>query len=472
MQRTRILSSVFLGLLTTLTATSRAGATCTCPSTVDVECRPVAASSLSYSDKADDTKDKLSYTVKGAQGPSTFPGLGNPSTSDSACLCMYNNGSLIQLAQVPASGTCGGAPCWTLKPDKAWRFKDTTGAHDGVTRLALTFKAAGPSSGAALTAKGVEVADLSLPLSGPVAVQLRTGYEQCVGAEMQIVSQDAVKGKLKLKQKLNGPYPACDDSTQNGFETGVDCGGPCAPCVSCSNGIQDGDETALDCGGSCPACAWCSNGIEDGDETGIDCGGSCSPCTSCRDGIQNGAETGVDCGGGACPLCPTGVSKRIFVGLHYTAPMLSNIAQIDTHCTELAQGLDPTAGTFYAWLCTNESNDPDSRFTKYSDPYVRFDGGLVIASGGWNQLTGGDPLDNPIESTFAAAGPHVWTGTTTAGECGASLASPPENCEAWTTDSSGTQAMYGISTLAGGGSWNAHSTTTCDSYYAVYCVEQ
>jgi hypothetical protein len=76
-----------------------------------------------------------------------------------------------------------------------------------------------------------------------------------------------------------GPAPTCDDGVQNGDETGVDCGGSCAPCVTCDDGIQNGDETGIDCGGSCPdACATCDDGIQNGDETGIDCGGSCAPC--------------------------------------------------------------------------------------------------------------------------------------------------------------------------------------------------
>jgi len=52
--------------------------------------------------------------------------------------------------------------------------------------------------------------------------------------------------------------------------------------------------------------ASCFNGIQDGDETGVDCGGSCAPCPTCDDGIQNGGETGVDCGGPDCEPC-TGI---------------------------------------------------------------------------------------------------------------------------------------------------------------------
>ena len=47
----------------------------------------------------------------------------------------------------------------------------------------------------------------------------------------------------------------------------------------------------------------CFDGIQNGDETGVDCGGSCAPCATCDDGIQNGGETGVDCGGPNCAPC-------------------------------------------------------------------------------------------------------------------------------------------------------------------------
>ena len=51
--------------------------------------------------------------------------------------------------------------------------------------------------------------------------------------------------------------------------------------------------------------ASCSDGIQNGTETGVDCGGSCAPCATCNDGVQNGSETGVDCGGPDCAPCNT-----------------------------------------------------------------------------------------------------------------------------------------------------------------------
>lgn len=76
--------------------------------------------------------------------------------------------------------------------------------------------------------------------------------------------------------------------------------------VSDTNGMVVGpianDGTVNDC--TVPTC---SDGIRNGDETGVDCGGSCAPCAepTCSDGMMNGDETGVDCGGPDCPACPT-----------------------------------------------------------------------------------------------------------------------------------------------------------------------
>ncbi len=125
----------------------------------------------------------------------------------------------------------------------------------------------------------------------------------------------------------------CTDGIQNGDETGVDCGGDCAPCTvaaTCTDGIQNGDETGVDCGGSCDPCATaatCTDGIQNGDETGIDCGGSCDPCTTaatCTDGIQNGDETGIDCGG-SCDPCTSSLSMREYIETNAQFSILNDV---------------------------------------------------------------------------------------------------------------------------------------------------
>ncbi len=164
-----------------------------------------------------------------------------------------------------------------------------------------------------------------------------------------------------------GNEPTCNDGIQNQGETGVDCGGPCAPCPTvptCNDGIQNQGETGVDCGGPCAPCSsecnisvTTSNGNViitglTGNENAklftasFDAAWECnpwngSPCTgnevvtdltagttyffsvetaacgslwipvtpggstaSCNDGIQNQGETGIDCGG-PCAPCPS-----------------------------------------------------------------------------------------------------------------------------------------------------------------------
>lgn len=134
---------------------------------------------------------------------------------------------------------------------------------------------------------------------------------------------------------------ACNDARHNGGETGVDCGGSCAPCgeglgcaadadcdpslyceaarrvctrPSCGDGRFNGDEVDVDCGGSCGSCpagascreaAHCESGVCDA----TDCDEGLSTCCQpprCDDGVRNGSESIVDCGDSACGPCLDG----------------------------------------------------------------------------------------------------------------------------------------------------------------------
>lgn len=131
--------------------------------------------------------------------------------------------------------------------------------------------------------------------------------------------------------------PTCSDLAKNSTETDVDCGGACTTkcaigkacgtsdancaagavckggvCVAptCSDTTKDGMETDLDCGG--PDCAKCADGkgcAGAGDCTsGVCTGTTAKTCAvpSCTDSARNGAETDLNCGGGTCPTCADG----------------------------------------------------------------------------------------------------------------------------------------------------------------------
>jgi len=77
--------------------------------------------------------------------------------------------------------------------------------------------------------------------------------------------------------------PTCMDTTQNGNETDVDCGG--GTCNACADGLV------------CAANSDCLSGV---------CTGAICQAPTCMDGVQNGDETGVDCGGATCAACAAG----------------------------------------------------------------------------------------------------------------------------------------------------------------------
>jgi hypothetical protein len=88
----------------------------------------------------------------------------------------------------------------------------------------------------------------------------------------------------------------CGDSTKNGSETDVDCGGGmCPPCVT-----GKACATGPDCVGAvCTAnvCApTCTDGIKNGAESDVDCGGSCA--AKCD--VTKACGVGADCKTGSC----------------------------------------------------------------------------------------------------------------------------------------------------------------------------
>jgi hypothetical protein len=126
--------------------------------------------------------------------------------------------------------------------------------------------------------------------------------------------------------------PSCSDRVSNGDETGIDCGGSCAPCANGSpcHSARDCNSQACDVTQLICVDAGCQDKLKNAKETDVDCGGPvCAPCTanqrcttdddcdsdicdartlrcvaaSCSDGVVNQDETDTDCGGALCDPC-------------------------------------------------------------------------------------------------------------------------------------------------------------------------
>lgn len=124
--------------------------------------------------------------------------------------------------------------------------------------------------------------------------------------------------------------PACDDGSQNGDETDVDCGGSCSPCPDfkwCS--LAEDCISGVCSGGSCQV-PQCDDGAKNGGESDVDCGGSCLPCAVEQSCVQDSDCASDNCVDGG--FCGCGAAGFVF----------SKTATIQT-CTE-ADGVDDWGG--------------------------------------------------------------------------------------------------------------------------------
>ncbi|MBP6698398.1 MAG: T9SS type A sorting domain-containing protein [Flavobacteriales bacterium] len=179
----------------------------------------------------------------------------------------------------------------------------------------------------------------------------------------------------------SGPLPTCTDGIQNQGETGIDCGGPCAPCPCTGTNVTvsitfdnypeetswtirqgtttvasggtygsqpDGstlntvvclpngcyDFTINDSYGDGICCAYGNGSYTVSSSAGTHASGSTfttsqttnfclgGPAATCTDGIQNQGETGIDCGGpcAACATCSDGIQNQGETGIDCGGP--------------------------------------------------------------------------------------------------------------------------------------------------------
>lgn len=101
----------------------------------------------------------------------------------------------------------------------------------------------------------------------------------------------------------------CMDLLKNGDERAVDCGGTCATqfqqgCANETSCLVAGDCTSGLCiNGTCSPPS-CSDQMLNGGETGVDCGGPCAPAQRCATGLL--CQVDGDC---QSNLCPSGMCR-------------------------------------------------------------------------------------------------------------------------------------------------------------------
>ncbi|MBI1817094.1 MAG: VCBS repeat-containing protein [Deltaproteobacteria bacterium] len=145
-----------------------------CPPVPDT-CRGPAVSGkglLLLIDRSPDTSDLFLWQwLKGTATPKAD--FGDPLTTDTYFLCLYDNNTLVSDAAVPAGNTCGAKPCWKDNPTN-FAYSNPKRTPAGVLSLHLNEGLADGQASITLLGRG---ANLGMPdvsaLTGPIDVQLR-----------------------------------------------------------------------------------------------------------------------------------------------------------------------------------------------------------------------------------------------------------------------------------------------------------
>jgi polyhydroxybutyrate depolymerase len=178
-----------------------------CPPDPRALCRLGGKNSLRIVDTAPDSGDRLTWKWgKGtAAGPVDF---GTPTTSTSYALCAYDVSGLVAEFEIPPGGTCGTAACWRAD-GKGVSFADSDGAQGGVRALKLQ---AAKQASVSLSAKGDLVPLPTLPLVGPLTLQLlRSDSDICfesIFTSDTITRNDASQLRARVALTAATPLPA------------------------------------------------------------------------------------------------------------------------------------------------------------------------------------------------------------------------------------------------------------------------
>jgi hypothetical protein len=161
-----------------------------CASTPATSCSVSTApqtSKLTVVDAADDAYDLVRW-IWGRGEATASADFGDPTTSTSFALCLYDNaGTLLYGSLVEAGGTCGTKPCWkalgTPAGSAGFKFKSKTREPHGIAKLSLKPGVAGKAK---IVAKGghellfdAPAGSPELPLALPATMQLQATNGSC-----------------------------------------------------------------------------------------------------------------------------------------------------------------------------------------------------------------------------------------------------------------------------------------------------
>lgn len=143
---------------------------------------------------ASDAKDQLKWKMTRG-GPSIPADVVRDGVA--LALCVYDASSVVLAATIPTTGLCAGKPCWKPLGGSGARYKNKTGAPNGIIDVKLQASGAG-ELGVIMKGKG---GALALPTPLGVALPVR----------IQLVAAD---GDATTCWESSFPTAAKNDATQ------------------------------------------------------------------------------------------------------------------------------------------------------------------------------------------------------------------------------------------------------------------
>lgn len=164
-------------------------------------CKLAERSALSLRNEADDTKDRLNWKW-GKGEPTSLANFADPTAATTYKLCLYSAGALRTGGQAiidPSSVN------WLPTP-AGYKFKDKTGANDGITGAGMKSDGEPSRSSARAKGAGANLPDPTLPMTMadfPLVVQF-VNHDSNFCVESTFLQVDIVKNeptKFKIKNQ-------------------------------------------------------------------------------------------------------------------------------------------------------------------------------------------------------------------------------------------------------------------------------
>ncbi|MFT5429920.1 MAG: hypothetical protein ACI9OJ_000593 [Myxococcota bacterium] len=165
-------SGVFTLIGSEIGTTIASLAFCACdPAPVDAGCEISAKGKIGFSDRSDDSRDKLGWAW--GNGTATLGAFGDPVAGTTLyVLCAYDDDTLVSSATIPPGGECAGRPCWKSKGTKGFSYSDKDTGAEGISKI--SFKTGTGRAKIKMKGKGVNLRTPALPLvqSSATTIQL------------------------------------------------------------------------------------------------------------------------------------------------------------------------------------------------------------------------------------------------------------------------------------------------------------